>query len=281
MPELPEVETVRRRLEELVRGKQICDVELRCAHLRSPVPTGLMALLRHSKLSAVGRRGKYLLLHLDRATWLVHLGMSGRFLFGTPENAADAKHDHLVLHLSCGLVVRYNDFRRFGSFAICPTEALPTHPVLSRLGIDALSSDINGRVLLELLANRTAPIKTSLLNQALIAGIGNMYACEILYWSNIHPTRPSCSLSRSETHKVARAVHDILGAAVEAGGRHFRITQAPPGHSEVFITSLQCSGVTASLVPGAKFPACRKSGYLAAQRTTAQHNRHSVDRRRA
>lgn len=218
MPELPEVETVRRRLENLLCGKEIREVDLRCARLRSPVPTGLTELLHHSQVAGVGRKGKFLLIHLNRGTWLVHLGMSGRFLFGTPANANDATHDHLVLHLSSGLTVRYNDFRRFGSFAVCPSAALAAHPALSRLGIDALAAELNGELLFELLANRKAPIKTSLLDQAMISGIGNIYACEILYWSDIHPGRPSCSLSRSETHHVARTIHRVLGAAVEAGG---------------------------------------------------------------
>ncbi|MEQ1886566.1 MAG: bifunctional DNA-formamidopyrimidine glycosylase/DNA-(apurinic or apyrimidinic site) lyase [Bryobacteraceae bacterium] len=218
MPELPEVETVRRRLKDLLCGKEICEVDLRCARLRFPVPAGLTELLSHSRVSAVGRQGKYLLIHLDRGTWLVHLGMSGRFLFGTATNVKDEKHDHLVLQMSGGLTVRYNDFRRFGSFAVCSSEALATHPALSRLGIDALSTEVNGEVLFKLLTNKKTPIKTSLLNQGLISGIGNMYACEILYWSDIHPTRPSCSLSRTETHKLARAIHNVLKAAVESGG---------------------------------------------------------------
>jgi formamidopyrimidine-DNA glycosylase len=218
MPELPEVETVRRRLEELLCGEEICEVDLRCARLRFPVPTGLTELLSHSLVTAVRRKGKYLIVHLNRGTWLVHLGMSGRFLFGTPSTDKDAKHDHLVLHMSSGLTVRYNDFRRFGNFAICSSESSATHPVLSRLGIDALATELNGEVLFELLTNHKTPIKTSLLDQGLISGIGNMYACEILYWSDIHPTRPSCSLSHAETHKIARAIHNILGAAVESGG---------------------------------------------------------------
>lgn len=218
MPELPEVETVRRRLEELVLGKEICEVELRCTHLRSPVPTGLTDLLNHSRVSAVGRQGKHLLIHLNRGTWLVHLGMSGRFLFGTPANANDAKHDHLVLHMSGGVTLRYNDLRRFGSIGMCSTESVGTHPALLRLGIDALSTELNGEVLFELLRGKKAPIKTSLLDQSLIAGIGNMYACELLYWSDIHPTRPSGSLSRSETNTMTRTVHRILDAVVESSG---------------------------------------------------------------
>ncbi len=122
------------------------------------------------------------------------------------------------LSLSGGLTVRYNDFRRFGSFAVCSTESLGTHPALLRLGIDALSTELNGEVLFELLRGKKTPIKTSLLDQSLIAGIGNMYACEILYWSDIHPTRPSGSLSRSETDKVTCTIHRILAAAVESGG---------------------------------------------------------------
>jgi formamidopyrimidine-DNA glycosylase len=144
--------------------------------------------------------------------------MSGRFLFGVPTSAKEAKHDHLVVRMSSGLTIRYNDFRRFGTFAICSSEALATHPALSRLGIDALSTALNGEVLFELLTNKKTPIKTSLLNQGLVSGIGNMYACEILYWSDIHPIRPSDSLSRTEAKRMARAIHDVLTAAVESGG---------------------------------------------------------------
>lgn len=218
MPELPEVETVRRRLEELLRGEEVREVELRCSNLRSPIPSGLTELLNHSRVSAVGRQGKYLLIHLTCGTWLVHLGMSGRFLFGTPESAKDAKHDHLVLRMSNGLTVRYNDFRRFGTFAICSSEALSAHPALSRLGVDALATDLDGERLFELLKHKKTRIKTSLLDQSLISGIGNMYACEILYWADVHPNRPSYTLSRKDTHRVANAIHNVLSAAIESGG---------------------------------------------------------------
>lgn len=137
MPELPEVEMVRRRLEAQLCGNEIRDVEVRCARLRTAVPAGLTAFLRHARVTAIERKGKLLVVHLDRGAWLVHLGMSGRFLFGEPLDAQDAKHDHLVLRLSSGVVARYNDFRRFGSFGICPAKAAQNHPALARLGIDA------------------------------------------------------------------------------------------------------------------------------------------------
>lgn len=218
MPELPEVETVRRSLERHLGGKSIRDVELHTVRLRAPIPSGLPALLRDAEVTAVGRMGKYILIHLSRGTWLVHLGMSGRFLFGAPANAKDAKHDHLVLHMSDGLIVRYNDFRRFGKFAICKSDAVATQPALARLGMDALSTGLNGEVLFKLLTNKKTSIKTSLLDQGLISGIGNIYACEILYWADIHPNRPSCTLSRKETHRVANAIHTVLSAATESGG---------------------------------------------------------------
>jgi len=218
MPELPEVETIRRRLEAQLCEKEICDVEVRCARLRSAIPAGLAAFLRHSRVTAVERKGKMLVMRFNRGAWLVHLGMSGRFLFGEAVNDQDAKHDHLVLRLSCGLTVRYNDFRRFGDFAICASEAVTAHPALSRLGIDALSDDLDGDVLFKLLANKESPIKTSLLDQRLISGIGNIYACEILYWSDIHPARPSCSLRRRQAHRVAEAIRGVLNAAIECGG---------------------------------------------------------------
>src|SRR5262245_40025105 len=139
MPELPEVETVRSKLEGLLRGKTICDIELRCCRLRTPVPPELPGLLRGSQVSAVERVGKYLLFRLNRGTWIVHLGMSGRFRFGTSGSAEDARHDHLVLRTACGLTVTYNDFRRFGSFAVCPSGEANSVPPLARLGIDAMS----------------------------------------------------------------------------------------------------------------------------------------------
>jgi len=218
MPELPEVETIRRRLEAQLCEKEICDVDVRCARLRSAVPVGLGPFLSHARVSAVERRGKLLVVHLNCGAWLIHLGMSGRFLFGEPVNAKDAKHDHLILRLSCGLTMRYNDFRRFGSFAICPASALQYNPVLARLGIDALSSELTGDVIFAQLRNKTASIKTSLLNQGVICGLGNIYASEILYWSDIHPMRPSHSLTRQDTHKLSRAIHNVLWAAINAGG---------------------------------------------------------------
>jgi formamidopyrimidine-DNA glycosylase len=218
MPELPEVETIRRRLKTQLCEKEVCAVDVRCARLRSAVPEGLTAFLHHARVSAVERKGKVLIVHLNRGAWLVHLGMSGRFLFGEPRNARDARHDHLILRLSGSVTVRYNDFRRFGSFAICPTGALANHPVLARLGVDALSGELSGEAISALLRNRTAPIKTSLLDQGVICGLGNIYATEILYWSDIHPMRPSCSLTRRETHKLSSAMHKVLWAAIDAGG---------------------------------------------------------------
>jgi formamidopyrimidine-DNA glycosylase len=218
MPELPEVEMVRRRLEAQLCEKEIRDVEVRRARLRSAIPAGLAAFLRNARVSAIERKGKVLVVHLDRGAWLVHLGMSGRFLFGEPLNAQDAKHDHLILRLSSGITARYNDFRRFGSFAICPAGAAKDYPALARLGIDALSSELTGEVLFTLLRNRKAPIKTSLLNQGLVSGLGNIYASEILYWSDIHPMRLSHSLTRHDTRKLVRAMRKVLRAAIKAGG---------------------------------------------------------------
>jgi formamidopyrimidine-DNA glycosylase len=229
MPELPEVEAVRTRLEGFLSGKEIRDVDVRCARLRIPVPTGLTQLLNGSHVSAVKRTGKYLLIHLNRGTWLVHLGMSGRFLFGVPTSAEEAKHDHLVLRTSCGSTIRYNDFRRFGTFAVCPPGEFISCPSLRRLGIDAMSHELDGDVLFELLRKRKAPIKVALLDQGLISGLGNIYACESLYWSGIHPLRSACSLIRSETHQLALAVRQVLLCAIEAGGSTLRDYEGTSG----------------------------------------------------
>lgn len=229
MPELPEVETVRRRLEDLLCGKEICDVEVRCSRLRIPVPPGLTQLLSGSQVSAVERVGKYLLIHLNRGTWIVHLGMSGRFLFGVPTSTKEAKHDHLVVRISSGLTIRYNDFRRFGSFAVCAPGKFTSSSLFHRLGIDAMSRELDGEVLFELLRKRRTPIKVALLDQGLISGLGNIYACECLYWSGIHPSRPACSLSRSETRQLALAVQNVLRCAIEAGGSTLRDYQGTSG----------------------------------------------------
>ena len=222
MPELPEVETVRTRLQAFLCGKEISEVDVRCARLRTSVPTGLTEFLNGSHVWAVERIGKYLLIRLNRGTWLVHLGMSGRFLFGMSTSVKEATHDHLVLRTSCGSTMRYNDFRRFGSFAVCPAGESASCPPLRGLGIDAMSRDLDGEVLFELLRKRTAPIKVALLDQGLISGIGNIYACESLYWSGIHPLRSARSLTRSETHQLASGIRQVLARAIEAGGSTLR-----------------------------------------------------------
>ena len=232
MPELPEVETIRRRLERFLCGAEICDVELRCSRLRTPIPPGLTQLLNGSHVCAVERTGKYLLVHLNRGTWIVHLGMSGRFLFGAPTSSEDAKHDHLILRTSCGQIVRYNDFRKFGRFAVAPLGSSNT--LLARLGIDAMSRQLNGELLFQLLRHRAAPIKVALLDQGLIAGLGNIYSCESLYWAGIDPSRPACSMSRAMASALVFAIQRVLLGAIEAGGSTLRDYAGTSGELGVF-----------------------------------------------
>jgi formamidopyrimidine-DNA glycosylase len=240
MPELPEVETVRRGLAPAVVGHCIARVELRRADLRFPFPERFAERLGGQEVTALSRRAKYLLAELGSGEVLVmHLGMTGRFLVAhdgaiiapgdfyaeTPRGDA---HDHVVLRFSNGAAVTYNDVRRFGFMDLVPRRGLAACRHFAGMGIEPLGGKLSGEAIARLFKGRRAPLKAALLDQRLIAGLGNIYVCEALFRAGLHPKAPAGSLAtpsgkpRRAAHALARVIVEVLEQAVEAGGSTLR-----------------------------------------------------------
>jgi formamidopyrimidine-DNA glycosylase len=215
MPELPEVETVRRSLAPRVVGQRIERVLVRERRLRVPIAADFEARLRGRRVEDVERRGKYLLLRLDRgATLLVHLGMSGR-LWVRPADAPAETHDHVEIGFEPGFVAVFNDPRRFGLMRLGENDAFDE---LRTVGEDPLSCRWSAQHWRTLLRQRRLPIKNLLMDQRILAGIGNIYANEMLYRAGIRPRRRASRLRGREIQRLAAAMRDVLEAAVRLGG---------------------------------------------------------------
>ena len=229
MPELPEVETVRRQLEPLVAGRRVSEVRIEDARLTRPVPPEeVAALLRGRRVRAVGRRGKYLVFELDRKLrWLAHLRMTGSFASGS---VSSAKHRRAELVLDDGLTLSYTDVRRFGTWAVL--EDVDCEKFLSaRLGPEPLERSFDAGWLAECLAGSHATIKSALLDQRTVAGVGNIYADEALWRARIHPERPSATLSEGELEQLVDALRHAIGRGIERQGATLRDYRAPNGAS--------------------------------------------------
>jgi formamidopyrimidine-DNA glycosylase len=234
MPELPEVETVRRGLEPVLAGARLSRVVARRPDLRFPLPDRFAERLTGRRIERLTRRGKYLLAALDQGETLVmHLGMTGRFeIAGAAKRgrpgafalaaAPDPRHAHVVFETSRGASVTFYDARRFGYMGLAPSERLNDHPWFSGLGPEPLGEDFNADYLTAAFAGRTQPVKNALLDQRLVAGLGNIYACEALFRARISPSRPAASLSKDKIAKLAAAVREVLEEAIEAGGSTLR-----------------------------------------------------------
>ena len=239
MPELPEVETVRRGLTPAMLGAVVEKVELRRADIRFPFPERFAKRLTGRRIIEVNRCAKYLLFQLDGGdTLIVHLGMSGSFRVekaeaSTPgdfhhERSKDPKHDHVVLTLDSGWVVTYNDPRRFGFMDLSPTKTLTRHPRLSGLGAEPLAPEFDAHSLAKLFAGARTSLKAGLLDQKRIAGLGNIYACEALFRARLAPSRPASILANARgaptraATAVAKAIRNVLDEAIEAGGSTLR-----------------------------------------------------------
>jgi formamidopyrimidine-DNA glycosylase len=238
MPELPEVETVRRGLAPVLQGQRLARVEQRRPDLRFPFPEGFVQRLTGAMVTGVNRRAKYLLIGLDRGDTLVcHLGMSGRFDIDHRRQgafhqdvSAQLAHEHVVFTTGAGVRVAYYDPRRFGYMGLVETVALDAHPWFAGLGPEPLDDrTFNGAVLHGALAGRRQNIKVTLLDQRLVAGIGNIYACEALFAARISPTRAAGSLTRAEANRLAGAIKTVLAEAIEAGGSTLRDFAAADG----------------------------------------------------
>jgi formamidopyrimidine-DNA glycosylase len=222
MPELPEVETVRRGLALKMTGRQIVRAELRRPDLRRPFPPELAERLGGARIGGLGRRGKYILIELDAdGLLLLHLGMSGRITAGDATMPA-ALHDHVVLTLDDGTVVTFNDARRFGTLDYLRRSEAARHPLLAGLGPEPLGPDFDGRYLTGKLAGRMTPIKSALLDQRIVAGLGNIYVCEALYRARLSPRRLAGSIGRGRAQRLVAAIRAVLTEAIEAGGSSLR-----------------------------------------------------------
>ena len=235
MPELPEVETVRRGLEPALVGATIEAVEQRRSDLRFPFPEHFVTRLTGRRVTTLERRAKYLWARLDDGTVLVmHLGMSGSFRIETKQGAAapglfhyprgaPGPHDHVAMTLSNGARIVYNDPRRFGFMLLVAADALATHPLFAALGIEPLGDDLDGALLARLFAGRATVLKAALLDQKLIAGLGNIYVCEALHRAGLSPRRAVGTLARRDggptmrAVKLASAIKEVLLEAVAAG----------------------------------------------------------------
>ena len=222
MPELPEVETIRRGLALRISGRRIVRAELRRPDLRRPFPPMLAARLTGARIGALRRRGKYLLIELDETgLLLLHLGMSGRITAAGPE-IPEAKHDHVVLSLDDGTVVRFNDPRRFGLLDYMPRGTEAAHPLLAGMGPEPLEPGFDGAYLNQVLAGKLTPIKAALLDQRIVAGLGNIYVCEALFRSGLSPRRLAATVTGGRAVRLAAAIREVLGEAIAAGGSSLR-----------------------------------------------------------
>jgi formamidopyrimidine-DNA glycosylase len=250
MPELPEVETVRRGLEPVLLGATLAHVLVRRPNLRRPFPDRLAERLTGRTVTALRRRAKYLLVDLNGGdALLIHLGMSGRMVISSARPNALDPHDHFVMETDGGPVVRFNDARRFGSVDwIAPGEERE-HPLLRAIGPEPLEQSFSVAQFAHALAGRVAPIKAVLLDQRQVAGIGNIYACEALHQAAIHPARPAGGLTYAETSRLVQAVKAVLAAAIAAGGSTLRDHQQPNGELGYFQHRFQVYGRAGEACP--------------------------------
>ena len=230
MPELPEVETTRLGLLPHAHNQMVTRVLIRQHNLRWPVPRHLKITLKNQRILAITRRAKYLLWHFDQGTLLVHLGMSGR-IHALASMPRAQKHDHIDIMLENNTCLRYHDPRRFGAF-LWTDDDPNNHPRLSHLGVEPLIGD-HGDYLYEKSRGRRCPIKSFIMDQKIIVGVGNIYANEALFAARIRPTQPASALSRTQYKKLAAVIKHILTQAIEQGGttlRDFSQADGKPGY---------------------------------------------------
>lgn len=239
MPELPEVETTRRGLAPHVEGRRVVGVVLRRPDLRWPIPYDIVETLPGRRIDAVRRRAKYLLLDTTAGSALLHLGMSGS-LRVLPADTPLRAHDHVDIALDSGQVLRFNDPRRFGCLLWQP--AGETHALLRGLGPEPLSDAFDGDYLFARSRKRAAPVKTFLMDQKVVVGVGNIYAAEALFAAGISPLREAGKVSRERYGALADAAKAILGHAITRGGTTLRDFISPDGAPGYFEQELSAYG---------------------------------------
>jgi formamidopyrimidine-DNA glycosylase len=234
MPELPEVETVRRGLRPALEGQRLARVEARRPDLRFPLPEGFVQRLTGATITRLDRRAKYLLGHLDRGDVLVmHLGMTGRFEIEAPEETVrpgefvhaappDPKHAHVLFETEAGTRVTYYDPRRFGFMGLVPNDQLAIHPWFAEMGPEPLGPDFTADHLAHAFHGRRQGPKTLLLDQRIVAGLGNIYVCEALHRSGISPFRPAGGIAKKKFPLLVQVIREVLEEAILAGGSTLR-----------------------------------------------------------
>lgn len=258
MPELPEVETTVRGLAQVLEGQHISRVEARRPDLRRALPVDLGQRLTGAVVLRLWRRAKYGLIDTDRGDTLAfHLGMSGHWRINPKE---PSKHDHVIIETGEGTRLALNDVRRFGSLDLIATKAISDWLPFRMLGPEPF--DLDHEELRRRLAGRTAPIKPLLLDQRIVAGLGNIYVCEALYRAGIHPARGGGSISVKRLEKLVRAIREVLSEAIAAGGSTLRDFASPEGELGYFSKSFAvydregrpcgCGGVVRRIVQGGR-----------------------------
>ncbi len=275
MPELPEVETVRRGLVPVMEGAVIARADVNRPDLRWPFPLDMAARLTGQKVVGLRRRSKYILADLQSGeTLLIHLGMSGRMLIsGDPlgqfvhDHPAAEKHDHVVFHMANGARITFNDPRRFGAMDLFATVGADDHALLAKLGPEPLGNTFDESYLADALAGRNTPIKSALLDQRIIAGLGNIYVCEALFRAGISPLRKAGQISARRAAALVPVIRDVLNDAIEAGGSSLRDFKQASGELGYFQHSFD--------VYGREGQPCRRDGCGRTIRRVVQSGRSS------
>ena len=241
MPELPEVETVRRGLLPVMEGQRIATAQVNRPDLRFPLPEKMAERLTGQTVLTLRRRSKYILGDLSSGeTLLIHLGMSGRMLISGASvgefhhpHPAPQKHDHVVLAMESGVRITFNDARRFGAMDLMQTADWQAHKLLTGLGPEPLGNDFNETYLAGRLKGRQTPIKSALLDQSVVAGLGNIYVCEVLHRAEIAPSRLASDIAPQQVATLVPLIRTVLTEAIEAGGsslRDYRQTDGELGY---------------------------------------------------
>ncbi len=261
MPELPEVETTRRGIAPWIEGHRVAEVIIRQRRLRYPVPRGLEARLKGKRLQRVRRRAKYLLLEFEHGTAIIHLGMSGSLRILDQRLDAN-KHDHFDIRFDNGKILRYRDPRRFGALLWC--DAGKQHKLLGALGPEPLSDTFDGERLFTLSRKRKSALKTFIMDNHVVVGVGNIYASEALFLAGLRPGRAAGGISRQQCAKLAAAIKQVLTTAIEAGGTTLRDFTSADGAPGYFALQLN--------VYGRAGEACPVCGTLIKQKVIGQRN---------
>ncbi|WP_027580971.1 bifunctional DNA-formamidopyrimidine glycosylase/DNA-(apurinic or apyrimidinic site) lyase [Bradyrhizobium sp. Ai1a-2] len=258
MPELPEVETVRRGLQPSMEGAQILKAEARRKDLRFPFQKDFVARLEGQTVAGLGRRAKYLMADLTSGdVLLMHLGMSGSFRVLKDddkiapghfhyERNQDRAHDHVIFHMSSGAAIVFNDPRRFGYMKVIARNAIEDEPLLKGLGPEPLGNEFDAAMLAHSCANKKTSLKAALLDQRVVAGLGNIYVCEALFRARLSPRRLAATLAKKKTaeptehaERLVAAIHDVLNQAIRAGGSSLRDHRQTNGELGYFQHSFQ------------------------------------------